>query len=123
MSDATTPVERPSKNGVDAAAAITAAATVTTDAASPAASQQPRVVWDDSKMATTFANVVNVLSTREEMALLFGTNQTWNAIETGELTVQLSNRVVLTPYAAKRLLLLLTNRLRDYESRYGTLNL
>lgn len=84
---------------------------------------QTRVVWDDSKMSTAYANVVNVLNTREEMMLLFGTNQTWNAIETKELTVQLSNRIVLTPYAAKRLLVLLTNRIKDYESRYGTLGI
>jgi hypothetical protein len=83
----------------------------------------PRVIWEDSKIVTSFANVVNVLSTREEMALLFGTNQTWNALETKELVVQLSNRIVLTPYAAKRLMILLTNRVREYESRYGTLNL
>ena len=89
----------------------------------PAGLQAPRVVWDDSKIATTFANVVNVLSTREEMALLFGTNQTWNAMESKELVVQLSNRIVLTPYAAKRLMILLGNRVREYESRYGTLNL
>lgn len=85
--------------------------------------QSPRVIWDDSKINTSFANVVNVLSTREEMALLFGTNQTWNALETKELIVSLSNRIVLTPYAAKRLMVLLGNRVREYESRYGTLNL
>lgn len=95
------------------------------DAASDTAGllQAPRVVWDDAKIATSFANVVNVLSTREEMALLFGTNQTWNALETKELVVQLSNRIVLTPYAAKRLMILLSNRVREYELRYGTLNL
>jgi hypothetical protein len=116
MSDTSISTDRAPKNGADPAPA----AAVETPIPTP---QQPRVVWDDSKMATAFANVVNVLSTREELTLLFGTNQTWNAIETGELTVQLSNRVVLTPYAAKRLLLLLTNRIRDYEARYGTLNL
>ena len=88
-----------------------------------AAAPNPRVVWDDSKIVTSFANVVNVLSTREEMALLFGTNQTWNALESKELIVSLSNRIVLTPYAAKRLMVLLGNRVREYESRYGTLNL
>jgi hypothetical protein len=82
-----------------------------------------KVNWDDGKMVTTFANVVNVLATREELTLLFGTNQTWNASETHELTVQLSNRIVLTPYAAKRLLVLLAGRVRDYESRYGQLQL
>jgi Protein of unknown function (DUF3467) len=82
-----------------------------------------RVNWDDSKMVTTFANVVNVLVTREELTLLFGMNQTWNASQTKELTVQLSNRVVLTPWAAKRLLTLLTARMRDYEERIGPLTL
>jgi Protein of unknown function (DUF3467) len=82
-----------------------------------------KVTWDDSKMVTTFANVVNVLVTREELTLLFGMNQTWNASETKELTVQLTNRIVLTPYAAKRLLTLLTARMRDYETRIGPITL
>jgi hypothetical protein len=82
-----------------------------------------KVNWDDSKMTTTFANVVNVLVTREELTLLFGMNQTWNAAQTKELTVQLSNRIVLTPYAAKRLLTLLTARMRDYETRVGPITL
>ncbi len=82
-----------------------------------------RVNWDDSKMATTFANVVNVLVTREELTLLFGMNQTWNTAQSRELTVQLSNRIVLTPYAAKRLLTLLTARIADYEARLGPLTL
>ena len=82
-----------------------------------------KVNWDDSKMVTTFANVVNVLVTREELTLLFGMNQTWNVAESKELTVQLSNRIVLTPYAAKRLLTLLTARMRDYEARIGPLTL
>ena len=82
-----------------------------------------RVNWDDSKMVTTFANVVNVLVTREELTLLFGMNQTWNTSQSKELTVQLSKRIVLTPYAAKRLLPLLTARMRDYETRVGPLTL
>ena len=82
-----------------------------------------KVNWDDSKMVTTFANVVNVLVTREELTLLFGMNQTWNAAQAKELTVQLSNRIVLTPYAAKRLLTLLTARMRDYEARIGPITL
>lgn len=80
-----------------------------------------KVVWDDSDMDTIFANVVNVLSTREEFALLFGTNQTWNAVGSNELTVQLSNRIVLTPYAAKRLATLLNARVAEYEQRFGEL--
>lgn len=82
-----------------------------------------KVIWDDSKMQTTFANVVNVLSTREEFTMLFGTNQTWNVAGSKELTVGLSNRVVLTPFAAKRLASLLNARIQEYENRFGELNL
>ncbi|HVY19717.1 MAG TPA: DUF3467 domain-containing protein [Bauldia sp.] len=82
-----------------------------------------RVVWDDSNMATAFANVINVLTTREEFTLLFGTNQTWNSVNNREFTVRLSNRVVLSPYAAKRLATLLQVRVQEYENRFGALNI
>ena len=87
-----------------------------------AARSQVRVRWDDSRMTNTYANVCNVSSTREEMTLLFGTNQTWHTGQ-NELTVQLSNRIILNPYAAKRLSLLLANVVKEYESRFGALNI
>ena len=37
--------------------------------------------WDDSRMTSTYANVCNVSSTREEVTLLFGTNQSWQSKE------------------------------------------
>ena len=82
----------------------------------------PKVVWDDSKMLTTYANVCNVLGTREEIMLLFGANQAWHGGQK-EVTVLLSNRVVLNPYAAKRLLQLLEQGMKEYEARYGELKL
>jgi hypothetical protein len=82
-----------------------------------------KVTWDDRKMVTTFANVVNVLATREEVTILFGINQTWNTAQAKDLTVELSNRMVLTPYAAKRLLTLLQARMAEYEARLGPLTL
>ncbi|HEY4372171.1 MAG TPA: DUF3467 domain-containing protein [Burkholderiales bacterium] len=88
--------------------------------AAPAASKQPRVVWDDSSMRTSYANVSNVLGTREEITLLFGSNQTWQPGQ-GEVKVILSDRIVLNPYAAKRLLLLLERGLKEYEGRFGEL--
>ena len=81
----------------------------------------PQVVWDDSKMKSTYANVCNVSSTREEVVVLFGTNQAWKGSEQ-EVTVQLSDRVILSPFAAKRLSLLLTNVVAQYESRFGSLD-
>lgn len=78
--------------------------------------------WIDTGMVTHFANVVNVQGTREQIDLFFGTNRTWNVTPSSGVTVELSNRVILTPLAAKRLATVLTNVLREHESRYGVLN-
>lgn len=83
----------------------------------------PKVKWDDSNMQTTYANVVNAASTREEVTLLFGTNQTWNVVDADELIVRLSDRIVLNPIAAKRLWILLSAVLKDYESKHGKLEI
>ncbi|MBF0172113.1 MAG: DUF3467 domain-containing protein [Magnetococcales bacterium] len=80
------------------------------------------IVWDDSQMQTSYANVCNVLGTREEIMVLFGANQAWQA-DQKEVKVVLSNRIVLNPFAAKRLMTLLEMGLREYESRYGELKL
>ncbi|MBM9518794.1 DUF3467 domain-containing protein [Desulforhopalus vacuolatus] len=59
---------------------------------------------------------------REEVTLLFGTNQNWHAGQS-ELTVELSDRITVNPYAAKRLSILLTNTIAEYEKRFGKLEL
>lgn len=82
----------------------------------------PAVHWDDSQMKSTYANVCNVSSTREEVVVLFGTNQAWKGNE-AEVTVNLSDRVILSPFAAKRLSLLLNNVVAQYESRFGALDI
>ena len=81
-----------------------------------------KVIWDDSKMTTSYANICNVLGTREEIMLLFGANQAWHGGQK-EVTVLLSNRIVLNPFAAKRLAQLLNQGLNEYEARYGELKL
>jgi hypothetical protein len=89
------------------------------------AAETPRpatVQWIDKNMATHFANVVNVQSTREQVDLFFGTNQTWNVGGGGQVAVDLSNRIILTPFAAKRLWTVLGGVLREYESRHGNLD-
>ena len=86
------------------------------------ATKRPSVSWDDSQMNTSYANVVNAVSSREEFMLFFGTNQTWNARD-AEFRVQLSNRVILNPHAAKRLLTLLAGVMKEYETRFGKVNI
>ena len=85
-----------------------------------AAAGTPKIKWDDSNMRTSYANVCNVLGTREEIMLLFGANQAWHGGQK-EVTVLLSDRVVLNPYAAKRLHNMLEQGLKEYEARYGEL--
>lgn len=79
--------------------------------------------WNDKDMATNFANVVNVQSTREQVDLFFGLNRTWNATGDGQVTVDLANRIILTPFAAKRLWTVLGSVLREYEARHGALEI
>jgi hypothetical protein len=84
------------------------------------AAGQPKIVWDDSDIRSAYANVANVAGGREEIVLLFGMNQAWHAGQK-EVKVKLTDRIVLSPFAAKRLAILLNNVLKDYEKRYGEL--
>jgi Protein of unknown function (DUF3467) len=67
--------------------------------------------------------VVNASSTRKEVSIVFGTNQSWNISEDKQLSSQLTDRMVLTPYAAKRLLVLLSRIIKGCENRFGALKL
>jgi hypothetical protein len=78
--------------------------------------------WDESQMKTSYANVCNVSNTREEFTILFGTNQTWQTGRSG-LNVQLTNRIIMNAFAAKRLSVLLSRTVEEYEARFGELNL
>ncbi len=93
----------------------------TKDEVRAGAAGQARIRWEDSNMRSAYANVCNVQSTQEEVVLMFGLNQAWNAAQR-ELTVQLSDRVILSPFAAKRLAMLLSNVIDQYESRFGKIN-
>jgi len=80
-----------------------------------------KIKWDDTNMKSSYANVCNVTSTREEVVMLFGMNQAWNRGQK-EVTIQLTDRIVISPYAAKRLGMLLGRVVKEYESRFGALN-
>lgn len=82
--------------------------------------EMPTIQWDDSNIRNCYANVCNVMGTREEIMLLFGANQAWNSAQK-EVTVALSERIVLNPFAAKRLMQMLAQGLKEYEARFGEL--
>lgn len=81
-----------------------------------------KIKWDDSMMKSSYANVCNVTSTREEVVMLFGMNQAWNRGQ-AEVKIQLTERIVISPYAAKRMSVLLANVVKEYENRFGPLNI
>jgi len=85
------------------------------------AAEGMRIKWDDASMKSSYANVCNVTSTREEVVMLFGVNQAWNRGQK-EVTIQLTDRIIVSPYAAKRLALLLDGVVKEYEKRFGVLN-
>lgn len=80
------------------------------------------VKWDDSNMKTSYSNVCNVSSTREEVVLLFGTQEIRHSAQK-EVRVQLSDRIILNPLAAKMLAQLLAGVVAEYERRFGPLGL
>jgi hypothetical protein len=79
-----------------------------------------KIRWDDSQMKSAYANVCNVSSTREEVVMMFGVNQAWQRGQ-AEVVIQLTDRIILSPFAAKRLSLLLQGVMREYETRFGEL--
>lgn len=93
--------------------------------ASPSQTNQPTnatptVQFDVSNLQSSYANVCNLSSTREEVVLAFGVNNVWERAQTN-IQVQLTNRIVLNPYAAKRLAAVLNRVVAEYESKFGAL--
>jgi hypothetical protein len=80
------------------------------------------VKWDDSEITNSYANVCNVSSSREEVVMVFGINKAWEK-GGGDVTVKLNSRIILSPFAAKRLSLLLDNVLKQYETRFGAMDI
>ena len=81
---------------------------------------QQGVKLDTSNLKSSYCNVCNATSTREEVVLNFGINQNWDLAQP-ELDIALQHRIILSPHAAKRVQDLLNNLLKEHETRYGEL--
>lgn len=88
------------------------------DSQQPASGQKIR--FDTANIKSTYCNVCNATSTREEVVINFGVNKTWD-LGTADLEVQLEHRVILSPFAAKRLQEMLTKLITEHEQRHGVL--
>lgn len=87
-------------------------------AAADAGARSVRVRFDDRAMTSHYANVANVGMSKDEVTLLFGTNQTWGAVGE-EIVIQLSTRVIMTPSVAKNFVETLQRVLNEYEQKIG----
>ena len=113
---AKTTVERPA----GASAKPPAAAPARNGAASPGGVP---LKFDISKLTSSYANFCNANSTREEVVLNFGVNKSWErGPQQNGLDIELNHRIVLSPFAAKRLSALLQQLMKEYETRYGALS-
>jgi hypothetical protein len=97
----------------------TAGNPTSTPASTPAGtSQQLRV--DASAVKSSYCNVCNVSTTREEVVLNFGVNHDWERARGGD--VELLHRIIVSPQAAKQVATLLSRVMQDFEARYGALS-
>jgi hypothetical protein len=87
----------------------------TETAAEPSA---PRVRWNVDHLKSSYVNFANANSTQEEVVLNFGMNSNWDR-GAGEVEIELTHRIVMSPFAAKRLAELMNKLVAQYESRYG----
>ena len=88
--------------------------------AKPAEPAGPQVKWNVANLKSSYVNFANANSTREEVVMNFGLNNSWDRSQP-EMEIELAHRIVLSPFAAKRLAELLNKLMTEYESRYGEL--
>jgi hypothetical protein len=87
-----------------------------------AGAQMP-MKWNTTHLTSSYANFCNANSTREEVVLNFGVNKNWErGAGPDSMEIELNHRIVLSPFAAKRLTGLLQQLMKEYESRYGALS-
>ena len=85
------------------------------------AAEQARVSWNTANLKSSYCNVANATSTREEVVLNFGVNQNWDRSTVQDFEIDLQHRIILSPFAAKRLSDLLARLIKEYEARHGEL--
>ena len=85
-------------------------------------SNEPEVVWNDTNMKSLNVNATNVVAGREEVMVLLGVNRAWK-MNQEKVDVDLAERVVMTPFTAKRLAIMLGATLKAYEAKYGKIEI
>ncbi|EAQ02907.1 hypothetical protein OB2597_16035 [Pseudooceanicola batsensis HTCC2597] len=79
-----------------------------------------QIAFNTSELKSSYCNVCNGSSTREEVVVNFGVNQNWD-MGKEKLEVALQHRIVMSPHAAKRVRDMMIRLIDEHESRYGKL--
>ncbi len=87
--------------------------------AQPVAAGQQSITVADEAVEAHYANFCRVMSTPEELVLDLGLNP--QPYATGPQTVNVSQRIILNHYTAKRLLSALSMALQRHEQAFGVL--
>jgi hypothetical protein len=89
-----------------------------------AGQQQVQLHIDEREMRTIYANGFRTNATAEEVMIDFGVNVSApTGKTTPEILFQISSRVIMNYYSAKRLALTLTQLLHRHEEQFGVLEL
>src|SRR3954447_11841577 len=82
---------------------------------------QPEVVLDDKGAHAAYANCARVTATPEEVIIDFALNP--NPFMAGRQDIQVSQRLIVNFYTAKRLWIALGQTIQRHESTYGAVEL
>lgn len=88
--------------------------------AGEAARGASQVAFNTSELKSSYCNVCNGSSTREEVVFNFGVNDNWD-MGKERLEVSLQHRIVMSPHAAKRVRDMIIRLIDEHEARYGKL--
>ncbi len=86
--------------------------------------QQVQLRIDESKMTSTYANTIRTSNTQDEMIMDFGMNIPMQAPNQPPMVIfNVGSRVIMNWAGAKRLALSLGSAIRQYEERFGEIEI
>lgn len=86
--------------------------------------QQVQLRIDESKMTSTYANTIRTSNTQDELIMDFGMNIPMHIPNQGPMVIfNVGSRVIMNWAGAKRLALSLGSAVRQYEERFGEIEI
>jgi hypothetical protein len=89
----------------------------------PEESSRPQFAVDDSKAHTTYSTNCVITATSEEIVVGFVRDTQPVRGTNGTAVLPVESKVIMSPWAAKRLVIALAQTLRTFEDAYGELEI